>query len=381
MNKERIWISPPHLGGKEIEYVKDAFDKNWITTIGDNVTGFEKDIQSYLGGKEEVVALNSGTSALHLALLLQGVEKEDLVICQDLTFVATIDPVVYIGAEPVFVGSERQTWNLSPVFLEEAIQACIDKGRKPKVIIWVNLYGMPAQIDEIRKISQKYHIPLLEDAAESLGSSYAGRKCGTWGDFSVFSFNGNKIITTSGGGVLVSADKEKIRKARFLASQARDEAPWYQHSQIGYNYGMSNIVAGIGRGQMHVLSQRIEQRRKNNACYREHLAAIPGISFQTEPSPEFFSNYWLTVILIDPEKTNGITREDVRIALENENIESRPMWKPMHLQPVFENCSYYGDTTGEDLFNQGLCLPSGSTLTEEHLNRIIKVIKKQLVHS
>jgi dTDP-4-amino-4,6-dideoxygalactose transaminase len=378
MNNYKIWISPPHLSGREIEFVKDALDKNWITTMGENVTGFERDVQFYLGRKEKAVALNSGTAAIHLALILLGIEKDDIVICQNFTFVATINPVVYLGAKPVLIDSEEQTWNISPVLLEKAIQECISKGKKPKAIIWVNLYGMPAKINEIKAIAQKYDIALLEDAAESLGSAYCGEKCGTFGDISVISFNGNKIITTSGGGVLVSANKDYIRKTRFLVSQARDNAPWYQHSQIGYNYGMSNIVAGIGRGQMEVLPSRIEQRRKNNQYYREHLSDIEGINFQTEPSSDFYSNYWLTSIIIDPERTNGITREDIRLALEKKGIESRPLWKPMHLQPLFCDCPFYGDGTDEKLFNEGLCLPSGSTLSEEDLEEIVEIIKKNV---
>ncbi|MDR0547653.1 MAG: aminotransferase class V-fold PLP-dependent enzyme, partial [Dysgonamonadaceae bacterium] len=306
MSKYRIWISPPHLSGKEIDFVKDAFEKNWVTTMGDNVTGFENDLQSFLGGENDVVALNSGTSALHLALMLLGVGKGDWVLCQDFTFAATINPVVYLEAEPVLVDSEPLTWNISPEFLEEAVIDCIRKGKKPKAIVWVNLYGMPAQIDKIQAIAQKYEIALLEDAAESLGSAYNGQKCGTFGNASIISFNGNKIITSSGGGVFVSPDKELIRKARFLASQARDTADWYQHSQIGYNYGMSNIVAGVGRGQMTVLEDRIEARRAINRYYRESFASIPGIKVHTEPDERFFSNHWLSCILINPELTGGI---------------------------------------------------------------------------
>ena len=376
--KKKIWLSPPHLCGKEEEYIQDAITKNWITSIGDNVTGFEKDVPQYLEQEISAIALNSGTAALHLALILLNVKPGDYVICQDLTFAATVNPVVYLGAKPVLIDSEYSTWNLSPFFLEKAIEACIQKGNKPKAIVWVNLYGMPASINEIKAIAQKYNIALLEDAAESLGSVYSGKKCGTFGDLSVISFNGNKVITTSGGGMLLSKNQKQIEKARFLATQARDKKPYYQHSEIGYNYALSNICAGIGRGQMTVLPQHVEQRRKNNAYYRKHLSDVEGISFQTEPNADFYSNYWLTSILIDPEKTNGITREDIRLALDQENIESRPLWKPMHLQPVFADCPYYGNGASEDLFNKGLCLPSGSSLTEDDLARVVEVISKKL---
>jgi dTDP-4-amino-4,6-dideoxygalactose transaminase len=375
MGMNRIWISPPHLSGKEIDFVKDAFDKNWITTMGDNVTGFEQDVQSYLGGTMEGVAVNSGTAALHLALRLLGVGKGDVVVCQDLTFAATVNPVIYLGAKPVLVDSETQTWNISPVFLEEAIQDCINKNKKPKAIVWVDLYGMPAQIREIREIAQRYDIALVEDAAESLGSSYYGEKCGTWGDISVLSFNGNKIITTSGGGMLLSADKEAIRKARFLAAQARDAAPWYQHSQIGYNYGMSNITAGVGRGQMTALENRIEARRANNRFYREAFSTVPGIEVHTEPNEHYFSNHWLSCLLVHPELTGGVDCAILRENLAKSDIESRFLWKPMHLQPVFKDCSFYGNGTSEDLFNTGLCLPSGSNLKEEELTEIVNIIK------
>lgn len=375
MDKTKIWLSPPHLSGGEMKYVEDAFSKNWITTKGDNIVGFEKDVESYLGEKQFAVALSSGTAAIHLALIVLGVKKDDWVLCQDLTFAASVNPVTYLGAKPVLIGSEPDTWNISPSYLEEAILDCLEKGKKPKAVIWVNLYGMPAQIDEITRIARKYDIALLEDAAESLGASYKDRKCGTFGDISVVSFNGNKIVTTSGGGMLISANKVYIERARFLANQAKENVPWYEHKEIGFNYGLSNICAGIGRGQMLVLEDRIEQRRKNNEFYRKHLIDIPGISFQSEPNSDFYSNYWLTSILVDPEKTNGVTREDIRRALDEANIESRPLWKPMHLQPVFADCPFYGDGTSEKLFEQGLCLPSGSILTEEELGRVVEVVK------
>jgi dTDP-4-amino-4,6-dideoxygalactose transaminase len=375
MGKYRIWISPPHLGGNEKEYVKDAFDKNWITTIGDNVSGFEEDVRQYLGENSYAVALNSGTAALHLALILLNVQKDDYVLCQDLTFAATINPVVYLGANPILIDSERETWNLSPVFLEEAVQACLKKGKKPKAIVWVNLYGMPAHIKEIREIGKRYEIPLLEDSAESFGSRYYGQKCGTFGDVAVLSFNGNKIITTSGGGMLLSSEKTLIEKARFLASQAKDPAPYYLHSHIGYNYAMSNIVAGIGRGQMEVLEKRIAARRANHLFYKQALAGLPGFQVHSEPNENYFSNHWLTCLLIDPKQTGGIDRETIRLKLANKGIESRPLWNPMHLQPVFKPYDFYGDGTSEDLFRQGLCLPSGSNLSETDLNEIVSLLK------
>jgi dTDP-4-amino-4,6-dideoxygalactose transaminase len=373
-----IYLSPPHTCGKELDFIQDAFAKNWVAPMGENISGFEQDICQFLGKNIHATTVNTGTAALHLALILLGVQRDDYVICQDLTFIATANPAVYLGATPVFVDSERETWNMSPDFLETAIKDCLKKGKKPKAIVWVNLCGMPAKIEEIRQIAQTYKIPLLEDAAESLGSKYKGDYCGTFGDIAIISFNGNKIITTSNGGVLLSKNRAFTDKARFLASQAKDNTPYCQHSAIGYNYALSNISAGIGRGQMLVLPQRIEQRRKNNQLYREHLADIEGIVFQTEPSADFYSNYWLTSILIDPKKTNGITRENIRMALEDVNIESRPLWKPMHLQPVFADCPYYGNETSDALFEKGLCLPSGSILTEEDLLRVIAVIKTVL---
>jgi len=306
-----------------------------------------------------------------------GVGYGDEVICQSFTFTASANPITYLGAKPVFVDSETDTWNMSPEFLEIAINERIKKtGKKPKAIIAVHLYGMPAKMDEILAISKKYEIPVLEDAAEALGSEYKGQKCGTFGEFACLSFNGNKIITTSGGGALVCSTEQQTQKTMFYATQARDNAPHYQHSEIGYNYRMSNICAGIGRGQMEVLPSRIEQRRKNNQFYRKNLSDIQGITFQTEPNSDFFSNYWLTSIVVNPEKTGGVTRENLRLALELENIEARPLWKPMHLQPVFADCPFYGDGTSEKLFENGLCIPSGSILTENDLNKVVEVIKK-----
>ena len=389
--QNKIHLSIAHLSGRELKYIQEAFDTNWVTTVGHNLDAFEKDLEVFLNRgmagqahhdnkKCHALALNSGSAAIHLGLVLLGIEPEDEVICQSFTYTASTNPIYYLGAKPVFVDSEPDTWNMSPEFLEQAIEDRIKKtGKKPKAILVVHLYGMPAKMDEILKIAGKYEIPVLEDAAESLGSMYKNIRCGTFGDIAVISFNGNKIITTSGGGVLLSKNEDYIQHARFLSTQARDVAPHYQHSHIGYNYRMSNVLAGIGRGQMEVLSQRIEQRRKNNQFYREHLSDIKEITFQTEPSSDFYSNYWLTTIVVDPKKTGGITREDLRLALETVNIESRPLWKPMHLQPVFQDCPYYGNGISEHLFEIGLCLPSGSILTKPELNFVVENIRKVIV--
>lgn len=375
-NNERIWLSLAHMGGKEQDFIKQAFDTNWVVPMGPNVDGFEHDLQNYLGNDVYVAALSAGTASLHLALVLLGVGYGDEVLCQSFTFSASANPIAYQGATPIFVDSEEDTWNMSPEFLEIAIKDRLAKGKKPKAIIPVHLYGMPAKMDEIMVISRKYEIPVVEDAAEALGSVYKNSMCGTIGDYAALSFNGNKIITTSGGGALVSKNTEGIARARFLATQARDNAPHYQHSNIGYNYRMSNVVAGIGRGQMLVLPNRVEKRRANNAYYREQFEEISEITFQSEPSKDFFSNYWLTSILLDSSLAKN--REDLRLALDSANIESRPLWKPMHLQPVFKDCPYYGENVSETLFNNGLCLPSGSILRDGDLERIVTVVKKAL---
>lgn len=372
----KLWLSSPHLGGKEQEYVKEAFETNWIAPLGPHVNNFERDLERFLDHDVHVAALSSGTAALHLAMILLNVQAEDEVICQSFTFSASANPIVYQGATPVFVDSEPETWNMDPEWLKKAIEDRIKKGKKPKAIVVVHLYGMPAKMDEIISMAKDFNIPLIEDAAEALGSEYKGRRCGTFGKMSILSFNGNKIITTSGGGAFVSKENELVEKARFLATQARDPAPHYQHSHIGYNYRMSNVCAGIGRGQMEVLPERVQQRRANYDRYVKALGQVSGLSFLPEPE-DFFSNRWLTTILVDPEKTGGITREDIRLALEKENIESRPLWKPMHLQPVFENCPFYGDGTSEKLFNNGLCLPSGSNMSEEEQERVIELLKKR----
>jgi dTDP-4-amino-4,6-dideoxygalactose transaminase len=370
--KPKIWMSSPHMGGTEEQFVKEAFDTNWIAPLGPNVNGFEKDLELFLDNNCYVAALSSGTAGLHLGLVLLGIKAGDEVICQSMTFSATANPIAYMGATPVFVDSEKDTWNMSPELLEVAINDRIANGKKPKAIIPVHLYGMPAKMDEIMAIARRYEIPVLEDAAEALGSSINGRRCGSFGDIGVLSFNGNKIITTSGGGALVSDNLEIVKNARFLATQARDEAPHYQHSQIGYNYRMSNICAGVGRGQMQVLAKRVEQRRNVYSRYVNHLSGIKGIHFLHEPAG-YFSNRWLSTILIDLAEA-GFTREDLRLAFEKENIESRPLWKPMHLQPVFAGSAYYGDGTCEQLFEKGLCLPSGSNLGEEEMERILDVL-------
>ncbi|MBL7717523.1 MAG: DegT/DnrJ/EryC1/StrS family aminotransferase [Flavipsychrobacter sp.] len=370
----KIWLSSPHMGGKERDYVTEAFDTNWVAPLGPNVNGFEKDLEQYLGDGVHVAALSAGTAALHLGLVLLGVQPGDEVICQSMTFSASANPIAYLGAIPVFVDSEPDTWNMSPEFLEAAIMDRLAKGKNVKAIIPVHLYGMPVKMDEIMAIAHRYGIPVLEDAAEALGSSINGKMCGTFGDIAALSFNGNKIITTSGGGALVSANAEIVEKSRFLSTQARDTAPHYEHSHIGYNYRMSNICAGIGRGQMEVVDSRVERRRAIYQWYRNEMNGMPGISFVEEPEG-FFSNRWLSTILIDPEKTGGMTRETLRLALEAENIESRPLWKPMHMQPVFEKYPYFGNGVSERLFENGLCLPSGSNLEEGDLARIKTVLQ------
>lgn len=376
MNNEKIWLSSPHMGGTEINYINSAFDENWIAPLGPNVNGFEKDLKEYLeegnfqGQGLEVAALSSGTAALHLALILLGVERGDEVICQSMTFAASANPIMYLGATPVFVDSERDTLNICPDQLEKAIIDRIKRGKTPKAIIAVHLYGMPYKVDEIQKISDKYNIPVIEDSAEALGSKYKGKNCGTFGAFSVLSFNGNKIITTSGGGALVSRSVEIKKKVLYLATQARDDAPHYQHSQIGYNYRLSNISAGIGRGQMEVLDKRVQGRRDMFQFYVNLFRSVDGVKVLEEPGEDFFSNHWLSVIEIDENKTKGINREDLRRSLESKNIESRPLWKPMHLQPVFKDYPFYGTGIAQEKFENGLCLPSGSNLTEKDKERI-----------
>ncbi|HET8885500.1 MAG TPA: aminotransferase class I/II-fold pyridoxal phosphate-dependent enzyme [Salinimicrobium sp.] len=380
MNQPKIYLSSPHMGGEEQQFINEAFKENWIAPLGPNVTGFEKDIQSYLTKNSEnnsevhVAALSSGTAALHLALILLGIKKGDEVVCQSLTFSASANPIVYQGATPIFVDSEPDTFNICPLRLEEAIQDRISKGKKPKAIIAVHLYGTPYKVDEIHEIAAKYEIPIVEDSAEALGSSYKNRKCGTFGDLSILSFNGNKIITTSGGGALITKSQELKQKAVFLATQARDDAPHYQHSEIGYNYRLSNICAGIGRGQMKVLDDHVALRREMKNFYERIFEGVAEIKVFDEPNEDFFSNRWLTIIEIK-DKDKRVTSEELRVHLEKENIESRPIWKPMHLQPVFQSAPYYGGRVAENAFENGLCLPSGSNLTENEKTRIANSIE------
>lgn len=369
----KIWLSSPHMGGNELKYIHEAFDANWVAPLGPNVNGFEEDLENFLNANVKVAALSAGTAALHLALIECGVVHGDEVICQSMTFSASANPIAYCGAIPVFIDSELDTWNMCPKALREAIVDRTEKGNKPKAIVVVHLYGMPAKMDEINAIAKEFDIPVIEDAAEALGSKYKNVACGTFGRFGVLSFNGNKIITTSGGGALVCNTQEDKDKAVFLATQARDNAPHYQHSHIGYNYRMSNIVAGIGRGQMEVLASRVEARRAMNTFYQAIFADIEGVTVFVEPNSDYYSNHWLSAILVDPDVA-GKTREELRLALNEENIESRPLWKPMHLQPVFADAPYYGTNVSEKLFENGLCLPSGSNLTDEDRHRIAKVM-------
>jgi len=375
---KRIFLSSPHMSGNEMKYIQKAFNQNWIAPLGPNVDGFERSLASYCGVNHAAV-LSSGSAAIHLALILLGVGNEDEVIASSFTFSATVNPIVYLGATPVLVDSEPGTWNMDTGMLEAAIRDRLTKkGKKPKAIIMVHLYGMPAKMDEVMAIADKYEIPVIEDAAEALGSRYNNEPVGSFGKMAVLSFNGNKIITTSGGGALISDDRELIEKARFLATQARDKAPHYQHSQIGYNYRMSNVLAGIGRGQMEVIDQRVRKRRDNYKFYYENLKDYPGIKFLVEPGNKYFSNYWLTTILIDPKEA-GTSREEIQAELEKNNIESRPLWKPMHLQPVFESCPAYLNGISEDLFIHGLCLPSGTNMSDEDLNHVLSVIENKLL--
>lgn len=369
----RIWLSSPHMSGEEQKYIAEAFQTNWIAPLGANVDGFEQDLCDFTGAKY-AAALSSGTAAIHLALKLCNVGVDDYVICQSFTFVATANAIAYEKAIPIFVDSEAETWGMDPKLLEKAILHCISLEKKPKAIIPVHLYGMPVKMAEIMEIARKYNIPVIEDAAEALGSTINGKQCGTFGDYGIISFNGNKIITTSGGGMLLSNDKNKIERARFLATQARDKAPYYAHSELGFNYRLSNVLAGIGRGQMEVISDRVKQRRSNFDFYQSELKNIPGITFlQEQNSCE--SNRWLTIILVDSKLTGGVTSEDVRLALVSENIECRPLWKPMHMQPLYDKNPYFGHGVAMKLFKTGLCLPSGSNLTTGELNRVVEAIK------
>ena len=374
MKPFKIYLSQSHMSGREQKYIQEVFNPDWPALRDNNLTGFEKGLEDYLGSNSFVGVLNSGTAALHLGLILLGVKAGDEVLCQSMTFSASANPILYLGATPVFIDSELDTWNLCPQVLEEAIIDRIKKGKKPKAIIAVLLYGVPYQIDAIRRIANTYAIPILEDSAEALGSSYKGQKCGTFGDIGVFSFNGNKIITTSGGGALIAKTKAVKDKAIFFATQSRDEAPHYQHSEIGYNYRMSTLCAGIGRGQLEVLDERIQLRHDMHRFYVHLFQNIKGVTVFSVPSEDYFSNYWLSTILVEADYERGIDREALRLAFEAAAIESRPLWKPMHLQPFFEQYPYYGGQIAENLFEKGLCLPSGSNLTDEDRERITEVV-------
>lgn len=381
MSQDKIWLSSPHMGGSEINYVTQAFDTNWIAPLGPNVTGFEKDLEDYHRQDVHIAALSSGTAAIHLALIQAGVGPGDEVLCQSFTFCGTTNPVLYLGATPVLVDSEPQSWNMCPQAMKEAIEDRIKKGKRPKAILAVHLYGMPYMIDEIHAFAKAYKIPIIEDSAEALGSTYKGRKCGTFGDYGILSFNGNKIITTSGGGAMVCHSKEVKSKTIFLGTQALDVAPHYQHSEVGYNYRLSNVSAGIGRGQMEVLDSHIDLRRSMNTFYQELFKDINGVEVFKERDETVWSNHWLSAIMVDPAKTEGITREDIRLAFLKVNIESRPLWKPMHMQPLYKDYPYYGKKVCEHLFENGLCLPSGSNLTDENRERISKVVRKLFITS
>lgn len=378
-DQSKIWLSSPHMSGNEMKYVQEAFNGNWIAPLGPNVDGFEKDLEKFLGQNTHVAAVSSGTAAIHLALVMLGVEKEDFVICQSLTFSASANPILYVGGIPIFVDSEPDTWNICPNALEDAIKYCIQKGKKPKAIITVCLYGMPYKVDEVKQVAEKYGVPIIEDSAEALGSSYKGQKSGTFGDISVLSFNGNKIITTSGGGALVLKDEMYKKKAVFLSTQAKDDAPHYQHSIMGYNYRLSNVCAGIGRGQMEVLELRIQQRRQNHAFYKEIFTKFEGAKLLTEPNEDYFSNHWINAVILENDEKIENSSQKLRESFMIENIESRPLWKPMHLQPLFERAPYFGSNIAEDFFHHGLCLPSGSNLSEQDKKRIQVILEKMFI--
>ena len=374
---DRIYLSPPHLGRHELNYLLKAVEDNWVAPVGPNLDGFEADICAAVG-VPYCVALSSGTAALHLGLLLLGVGPGDEVLCPSFTFVATANAILYCGATPVFVDSEADTWNLCPARLREAIEDRLKLGKKPQALLLVHLYGMPARLAEILALAAEFDIPILEDAAEALGSAWQQQPLGGFGRVGVFSFNGNKILTTSGGGALVTHDPALAARARFLASQAKDPAPHYQHSEVGYNYRLSNLLAGIGRGQMELLPDRVKRRREIFQWYEEHLAGLPGLALAPTPEPAGSrSNRWLTTILLDPEAT-AATPETVRQHLETRNIESRPLWKPLHLQPLFTSAPMYGGAVCADLFARGLCLPSGTAMGEEELRRVAKALGEAL---
>ncbi|MBA5247425.1 aminotransferase class I/II-fold pyridoxal phosphate-dependent enzyme [Marnyiella aurantia] len=370
----KILLSTPHMGGNELKYIHQAFTDNWVAPLGANVNGFESDLEEYLGNGSHVAVTSAGTAALHLALVMLDIGPGDEVFCQSMTFAASANPIAYVGATPVFIDSEKDTWNICPEALQEALADRAKKGKLPKAVIIVHLYGMPAKMDELISVCNEYGVPMLEDAAEALGSTYKGVKCGTFGQMAILSFNGNKIITTSGGGALVTKDPLLKKKSIFLGTQARDAAAHYEHTHIGYNYRLSNISAGIGRGQMEVLDERVAARKRNQSFYANLFKDVDGIEVFTEPNEDFFSNHWLTSILVDPAKT-GFTREDLRLRMLNKGIESRPLWKPMHMQPVFRGTDFFGSSVSEELFRDGLCMPSGSNLGAAEHERIAEAIQ------
>ncbi|HEX7517221.1 MAG TPA: aminotransferase class I/II-fold pyridoxal phosphate-dependent enzyme [Chthoniobacterales bacterium] len=368
----RIYLSSPHMGTEELELVKEAFASNWIAPLGPHVDAFEHELANYVG-MPHAAALSSGTAALHLALRLLGIKPGDAVVCSTFTFSASANPILYEGARPLFVDSDPTNWNMDPELLCEALKDCAGRGKLPRAVIVVDLYGQCADYDRILPICAEYGVPVIEDAAEALGATYRGKKAGTFGRCAVFSFNGNKIITTSGGGMLVSNDREMVERAHFLASQARDPAPHYQHSHVGYNYRLSNVLAAIGRGQLRVLPDRIAARRQNNETYKKALVRCAGIEFM--PVASYGEpNYWLTCITINPA-VFGAGREEIRLALEKENIEARPVWKPLHLQPIFAEARCFGGRVSEEIFEDGLCLPSGSNLSSEDLERVVDIVE------
>lgn len=368
-----IKLSPAHISGKEINYIEEAINRGEVSNYGKNLDAFKKQLENFFSEKSKIALLNSGTAAIHLALIHLGVKRGDEVICQSFTFSASVNPIVYQGAKPIFVDSEPETWNICPYNLEKSIKTRISKGKTPKAIIIVHSYGMPAKMDEINAIASKYNIPIIEDAAEALGSSYKGEKCGTFGKFGIISFNGNKIITTSGGGALICKTKKLKEKTVFLSAQARDNAAHYEHSEIGYNYSMTNIAASIGRAQMEVLEQHIALRRNMNTFYQALFKSVSGVEVFKEPNSKFVSNHWLSCILIDPKET-GFTNNALRLELFKHNIEAKLLWKPMHLQPIFKHYKFFGTQISDSLFKKGLSLPSGSNLTEDDKGRIKKVI-------
>ena len=367
----KIWLSPPHISENEKKYVDEAFEQNWIAPVGPHINKFEDELSKVSEGFN-VAVLSSGTAAIHLALVLLGVKNDDCVICSSFTFSASVNPIIYLGASPIFIDSEQDTWNMDPFLLEQAIVNQININKKPKAIILVHLYGYPSKIEEIISISKKYDIPIIEDAAEALGSKYKNQPLGTFGDIGIFSFNGNKIITTSSGGAILSKNKEFIKKAKFLSTQAREDQPHYEHKEIGYNYRMSNVCAAIGLGQLEVLKTRVVKRRYIHDFYKNKLSKIESIKFLNDIDG-FYSNRWLTTIVL--EENSKINNEKIRLELQKNNIESRPLWKPMHLQPVFNTYQAFTNGVSEDLFNRGLCLPSGSNMSDQDLNRVVDIIK------